>query len=157
MSYLRKFAREKADEKKNKQFTVRVPQKFYDRFMDHINQLGLNLNESIYLLMQNELGENKKKVNRHTIVTQKDVKKGDKVMHDKNEKMIDSDSENKRIVRGRFTVEPWVVNGYVPCPLCRKWYSRTNFSRHARTVHNLTTEELLTSYKEGADEMAREE
>lgn len=155
MSYLEKFAKEKEkEEKKDKPFSVRVPTSFYNQFLEHINGLGLNLNESIYLLMRKELNGGEES---NTDVAQKYDKANIRGTHDKPKEIGNSVKVGKKIGgKGRFTVEPWLTtDDQLPCPLCEKWYSRSNFSRHARKAHDMTTEELLTRYKEGADAMAR--
>ncbi len=43
----------------------------------------------------------------------------------------------------------------LPCPICDNWYSKTNFSRHAKN-HNITTQELLEGNKKRVLQMIDE-
>lgn len=140
MGYLKKFAKEGDREIKNKAFTIKVPKSFFEDFRDYIRSLGLSMNEAVYLLMQKELQD------------AKDKTKSDK----KSKQVMIGEVEKKKRISGRFTVDRWLIDDHLPCPLCQKWYNRKNYSRHAKTVHNMTTEELLTRYTKEADKMKRE-
>lgn len=159
MSYLRKFAREQVEDKKDKTFSIRVPSSFFLEFENHVNSLGLNVSESVYLLMQKEVNDarEKKRIQGNTNVIQEEGSRHTSVNRDDDKKTRrvkqrdDRESKNG----GRFFVDRWLIDGQLPCPVCEKWINRKNFSRHARTMHEMTTQELIERHIERADAMAR--
>lgn len=57
------------------------------------------------------------------------------------------------IPMGRFNTNRWKHNNMLPCPICVEWVSASNFSRHAKVTHDLTTKEIFTQYADKADGM----
>src|SRR3954454_19803995 len=55
MSYLKQFSRNKRNKGKTEMLTARVPEKVYNEFKNHCEELGLSISEAVNLLINKEL------------------------------------------------------------------------------------------------------
>ena len=67
------------------------------------------------------------------------------------EKENDS-AENKK----RFKVTQYTIDKKIPCPICNKWLSSSNFSKHAKTHGYKDTENLYNEHIEKVKEMYKD-
>lgn len=147
---LEKYAR-KTKESKDAKLNIRLEQGLYDIFVKHCKRLGLTTSEAIRLLIIEELTSNsaesaKKAPIMHTYDTPTtyggdtiEVQKED----ERNTNVIQTtDKETTKGTAQRITKRPqrskpdsvveWLVNNQLPCPVCQRWQSRSNYSRHAK-------------------------
>lgn len=154
MAYLDKFARNKKEKEPTQMLTARLPQSVYAGFKDHCESRGLTVSEGIYLLVTKELDDVSSNVNtkeqqpdsneeekQHTGVIRKITR--DSAMFTEVLNMRDQDIQRKS----------FEVDGVIPCPLCEKWIAASNFTKHAKRAHELSSLELLVSNKEKAVDM----
>src|SRR5690606_28875442 len=115
--------------------TLRLSQKEYEAFKSYCDSLNISMSEAIAKLIQAELSQINELVGDIT-----PVKK----------------PYRKRPTTAKAFTSALKVDGELPCPLCASWYSYKNFSRHARSAHGTTTQDLLSKYREKALVMVRE-
>lgn len=144
MALLEKYARKEQTETKDKTLTARIKPSLYNDFKKHCDDLGLNISQAIELLMENELNGPNTQEHTNVIqdVTQKEV-----------QKEVQKEYKPKAYNTSRFTTTQYERDNKLPCPVCNKWYSKANFSRHAKTEHSQTTQELLESNETKVMEM----
>lgn len=143
MALLTKYANNEPNETKDKTLTARIKPSLYNDFKEHCDGLGINISRAIELLIENELNENTK---QHTpSIT--------KTNTPSNTNVIQNVNKPKPYNTNRFTTTEYERENKLPCPVCNKWYSKANFSRHAKTGHSQTTQELLQSNKPKVMEM----
>jgi antitoxin component of RelBE/YafQ-DinJ toxin-antitoxin module len=160
MGYLERFARKKYA-KKTESLSVRVPEDLYNSFRDYCDELGLSVSEAVNLLIEREVTEsnakNYKRSANDEIATTSEVQEPSSVLHHHAKPLTSSYKPVERKAtmntNGRFTYKSWEVEHFLPCPLCKDWVSSSNFSRHAKQHHDLTTQEIFTEFKDIADEM----
>lgn len=158
MGYLEQFARNKRGKEKSEVLTARLPVSLYSEFKKHCDELGLSVSEAVYLLVEREMkgNESQSTTNKYINDYKNDVNvniNSDDVVAATTEtikKVFKPKQIRRGTTTGRFTKTQWEVNGFLPCPICNEWLSGSNFNRHAKTNHDLTTETIFTSdeYKE---------
>lgn len=148
MGYLERFRRKAPEGRRSATLKARLPEDLYQKFQQYVNDLGLTMSEAVYLLIERELHGPQVGTTREPTATM-------------SEGAMTTPRPRRTTPRatggpgGRFTVAPWDVGGYVPCPICETWISRSNIARHARQFHDKTTQELIEENKDKADEMAQ--
>jgi antitoxin component of RelBE/YafQ-DinJ toxin-antitoxin module len=173
MAYLKQFARNRRGKENTKVLTARLPESMYDELQNHCDSLGLSLSEAIYLLVEKEVRsiqqetrslpkETKTNEDEHktnTGETNINTNTGEINTLSKNNAIkANSNSPKKSTANskrntGRFTVKSFIINNELPCPICDTWLNSSNFSRHAKTLHNSNTESIFTEYKDKVAEM----
>lgn len=157
MGFLEQFARKERISGNTKVVTARLPEGVYDDFKVRCDNLGLSINEAVYLLITNELKGNVYKTNT--------IQGEDEEQIIQNEENIIQSVFKKKLRVGkiisvdRFTVNHWKVGNRLPCPICGEWVVTSTFNgRHAKIKHNTTSEEIFTNgeYMEIADRMVIE-
>jgi antitoxin component of RelBE/YafQ-DinJ toxin-antitoxin module len=168
MSLMKQYARNKRNKENTIVLTARLPESLYNSFQKYCEEYGFSLSEAVNLLIDNEVSSIETDIEPNT----KDVKENDVKMKvntdeysentnkdetntlgENNEIKANSNTVEKNISKGktntnRFTVKPFVVNGELPCPICDKWINHSNFARHAKKQHELSTEEFFNEYKD---------
>lgn len=152
MSYLRKYRRpDRIKGKYTVSMSFRVSQEMYNQWQAYCDkELNLDSSEALRLMIEEELKAVKRESSPSSAAG--------------SPRLVSVSSpvptEKKNLPRsrfgGRFTVNPWEVQGRVPCPICENWHHRSNYSRHARTAHDMSSQELIEGNKEKADAMAEE-
>jgi antitoxin component of RelBE/YafQ-DinJ toxin-antitoxin module len=157
MSYLKQFARNKRTKGKTEILTARLPADLYKNFKSYCDELGLSISEAVNLLIDKEIsGLNTKRIQKESFEnTREEVASTSEVIPYAELKPLESKPNTKRVQTGRFITNEWNVDGDLPCPICETWFSKSNFSRHAKG-HEMSTEEIFTTHKEKADRMVKE-
>lgn len=138
MGYLEQFARNRKGKGKTEVLTARLPESLYSEFKTYCDELGLSISESVCLLVEYELNNNRNKTNTEDdIIADEDIQTV--VEENTKEKRTTSEANTKR-----FTLKDWVVDGELPCPLCNQWVTYANFSRHAKQ-HGSNSHEIFTN------------
>ena len=152
-STLQQFAKKRKKEQTTV-ITARLPNSKYNLFKKYCDDLGLSINEAINLLIEAELKEvdiiiqNEADVNQVTI---DDVINESEYVEEKVNTKV-----NTKVSEKRFVYEPYMNHeNKVACPICEKFYSKSNYVKHAKQQHEMTSEELLTSeiYQDKIKEM----
>ena len=137
----------------------RVPESLEREFKAYCRNNHLSVAAGLRLLVEAELKSAGIRINEPMEASPK-MQAAPPKMEAAAEKMEVKKPDNKprSVKSGRFSVEPWahVIDGSsrLPCPLCGKWEIRGNISRHLKNYHGgITSEQLYTEYKEGADQM----
>ncbi|MGN2275063.1 hypothetical protein [Priestia megaterium] len=150
MGRLDKYARQSKRKEPSKVLPIRLPQSIYNRFRQRCEDLGLSMSEAGYLLIKEEVEDalytvytNEVAVTTEPLQTpiQKEARPTTEVI-----------TRKPSLPSTRWTSTPYEVENELPCPLCNQWYSKANFSRHAKH-HNSTTREILESYQEIINQM----
>jgi antitoxin component of RelBE/YafQ-DinJ toxin-antitoxin module len=169
MSYLKQFSRNKRNKGKTEMLTARVPEKAYNEFKNHCEELGLSISEAVNLLINKELLSIEEELeeeeiqnntneidNDHKLITFAINSNHHNSGNDKKSNIKKNIEESKvQSSSGRFTTTRWKVQEELPCPLCDMWVSSANFARHAKS-HGTTTKEIFTTHSEKADGMVKE-
>ena len=162
MGYLERFARGHRGKERTEVLTARLPASLYKSFKNYCDDLGLSISEAVYLLIDREM-KGIESANSE-ISTTIEYKKDDDVV-DTNTKVVDEErivvkknTIRKRLNTSRFTTTQWRVDGELPCPICKEWRNASNFSRHVKEQHNMTTEQIFTNeeFKEKVNTMVEE-
>lgn len=141
---LERYARRTTVGKRSKVIRTRLPEDLYDRFKAHCEQLGLTISEGVFLLIREEV-ERK----NHEMTTN--------VGQSTTSRLHWTTPKPRRSTGDRFTTIPFVVNGRLPCPICKTWPEKQkNISRHMREMHNSTTEEVYKAHMETVKRMVAE-
>lgn len=156
MGLLEKNKKEKK-ENKNVVLPTRLTQDEYDKFSELCQSTGHTMSEAVRMLIQNELNPSKpapqkQQVERVEVPTY-DVPLPPVETVSKPKPRSYTPSSGELL---RFTTEKWKIGNFLPCPICMEWASASNFSRHAKTTHNMTTKELFNTHQETADQMVKE-
>lgn len=150
MGKLDKYARQSKRKEPSKVLPIRLPESIYTQFQQRCEELGLSMSEAGYLLIKEEMEDALYNTYANEVAAnieplQIPIQK------------VDS-STTKVVTRKpfvpstRWTSTPYEVENELPCPLCDQWYSKANFSRHAKQ-HHFTTREMLESYEEIVHQM----
>jgi len=164
-STLQPFAKKRKKEETTV-ITARIPNSKYELFKKYCDDLGLSINEAINLLVNEELKEadiiikNEADVNQISIddVIEKSEYEEEKVNTKVNTKpnIKVNTKPNTTVKKERFIYEPYMNHeNKVPCPICEKFISKTNYVKHASKMHEMSSEEVLTSeiYQDKIKEM----
>lgn len=156
MGYLRKYARRRKE--RTEVITARVDADTYKQFKEYVEGLGLTISEAVALLIEKEVNEVSADVYTAVSIENTDV-------YETTTKSTTVDTpvykpkpkRNTRVSQprksGGFSIKDYEVDGKVPCPLCREWYSYKNFSRHCKEIHGVnSTQEVI----EGREEIVKE-
>lgn len=162
MKYLKQFAR-KRNREETEVLTARLPKSLYKDFKRYCDELGLSISEAVFLLVEREMKEAPPQQE-----PPKETNGNLKHLHKNNDNRIDDvvttntieykpKTPKRQGTTTRFTTKKWVIEGELPCPICRQWVSASNFSRHAKQ-HNTITKDIFTdeSYLEIVDEMIQD-
>lgn len=166
MAYLKQFARNRRGKENTKVLTARLPESLYDDFQTYCDSLGMSLSEAIYLLVEKEINSiqtetkslpevaeknddetemNTGEYKTNTITAETNtISRNDTVKANSNS--AEKNTSKSKTNTGRFTVQPFVVDGKAPCPICDSWFNPSNFARHAKK-HQTTTEAIFTEYE----------
>lgn len=149
---LDKYARQSKRKEPSKVLPIRLPESVYNQFRKRCEELGLSMSEAGYLLIKEEIEDDLYTMytNEVAVTTnslQIPIQKEDCTTT----KMIDRKTS---MPSTRWTSTLYEVENELPCPLCNQWYSKANFSRHAKH-HNFTTREILESHQEIINQMIK--
>lgn len=148
MGRLDKYARQFKRKESTKVLPIRIPVSMYKQFRELCEDLGLSMSEAGYLLIKEEIESNvyTSYTNEVAVTTSSIQKEGapiKKVFHQKTS-----------LPSTRWTSAPYEIENELPCPLCNQWYSKANFSRHAKN-HHFTTREILETHQEVINQMIK--
>jgi antitoxin component of RelBE/YafQ-DinJ toxin-antitoxin module len=118
MSYLEQFKEKPKVNGKTDTRTIRLPHETNLEFEAYCNNLNITVSKAIRLLMEKEL---------------------------EGKKIVVTEEQKESYAKSRFTLTKWKREDMVPCPICKEWKSASNFSRHAKETHNLSSEEMFTN------------
>lgn len=150
MGRLDKYARQFKRKEPTKVLPIRMPESIYNQFRERCEDLGLSMSEAGYLLIKEEIESdvytsytNEVAVTTNSLQTpiQKEDAPTTKVV-----------GQKTSLPSTRWTAASYEIENELPCPLCNQWYSKANFSRHAKN-HNFTTREILESHQEIINQM----
>lgn len=148
MGRLDKYARQFKRKEPTKVLPIRIPESIYNQFRERCKDLGLSMSEAGYLLIKEEIESDvyisyTNEIAVTTIPIQKENTPTTKVVDQKTS-----------LPSMRWTSASYEIENELPCPLCNQWYSKANFSRHAKN-HNFTTREILESHQEIINQMIK--
>lgn len=147
MGRLDKYARQSKQKEPSKVLPIRLPESTYIEFRQRCEELGLSMSEAGYLLIKEEINDGI----YYTTYT-KEVAATTEPLNPLIQKEHHSTTKKAYLPSTRWTSTPYEVNNELPCPLCNQWYSKANFSRHAKH-HQLTTREILESHEDIVEQM----
>lgn len=150
---LNKYARQSKSKEPSKVLPIRLPQSVYEQFRQLCDELGLSMSEAGFLLIREELEDSlyNKTTNEVAVTTERTQKS----IHPESTSYTRNNTGKPSSFSTRWTSISYEVENELPCPLCHQWYSKANFSRHAKN-HNTTTKELLESNEETVYTMINE-
>jgi len=153
MGRLDKYARQSKRKEPSKVLPIRLPESIYIQFQQRCEELGLSMSEAGYLLIKEETEDvlyntYTNEVAATTEPLQVPIQKGDY-------STTKVTTRKPFVPSTRWTSTPYEVENELPCPLCHQWYSKANFSRHAKQ-HHLTTREMLESHEEIVHQMIQD-
>lgn len=163
MGYLEQFVRIKKGKGKNVTTTVKLPEETFYTLRNYCDNLGITLTEAIYLLVERELKEaGSNNIQQHTkykeinheiaaTIQPNTEYEEEHTPHIQQNTTKRSSSTSSSI---RFNTTEYVINEELPCPICEKWVSRGNYSRHAKG-HDLTTQEIFELHQDKTKEMVQ--
>lgn len=162
MGYLERFARKK--ENRTETVTARLDPGTHRKFKELCNKLGLTVSEAVALLVEKEVRGSADPTIRATQNEHEDIHYDDKDTHDEHggiQRYTPPPRPKQKPPRpqrpgtgGRFTTQPFVVDGRLPCPICGTWPERqANIARHMRDIHESTTKEVYTAHMETVKKM----
>lgn len=162
MGYLERFARGPRGKERTEVLTARLPGSLYKAFKEYCDDLGLSISEAVYLLVDREMKGIESA--KGEIATTIEYKTNDDVVDtninvvDEKENIVKKNTIRKKTNTSRFTMTKWRIDGELPCPICGEWRNASNFSRHVKEQHNMTTEQIFTNeeYKEKVNAMVEE-
>lgn len=146
MGRLDKYARQSKRKESSKVLPIRLPESIYTQFRQRCEELGLSMSEAGYLLIKEEINDG-----IYTTYT-KEVAATTEPIHPPIQKEHHSTTQKAYLPSTRWTSTPYEIDNELPCPLCHQWYSKANFSRHAKH-HQLTTREILESHEDIVEQM----
>lgn len=142
---LDKYARQSKTKEPSKVLPIRLPESIYEQFRQLCDELGLSMSEAGFLLIREELEDSLyDKTTNEVAVTTERIQKP---IHLESTPYTRNNTSKSSSFSTRWTSVEYEIENELPCPLCHHWYSKANFSRHAKN-HNITTKELLESNKE---------
>ncbi|MFA1513054.1 MULTISPECIES: hypothetical protein [Priestia] len=150
---LDKYARQSKAKEPSKVLPIRLPESIYEQFRQRCEELGLSMSEAGYLLIKEELEDvlYNASTNEVAATTQRIQNR----MHSENTLYTKENTAKSPFFSTRWTSINYEVENELPCPLCHQWYSKANFSRHAKN-HSTTTKELLENNEDIVYEMINE-
>lgn len=151
MGYLKKNKKMYSSENRDKTVATRLSAREFEDFLSLCEETGYSVAEAMRGLILNEL--------RDDVFRKKHEETNVNIMYT-NEDEEETERNIPRAVRNpktKFSTTKWNVDGRLPCPICEEWSSASNFARHAKVTHEMTTKELFQTYGEKADEMLEEE
>ncbi|MFE0565587.1 hypothetical protein ACFW1D_24240 [Priestia megaterium] len=150
MGKLDKYARQSKLKEQSKVLPIRLPESIYEQFRQRCVELGLSMSEAGYLLIKEELEDNLYNSNTNEVaVTTEQLQN---LIHHENTSYTRNNTGKSSFFSTRWTSNHYEIENELPCPLCQQWYSKANFSRHAKN-HHTTTRELLESNEDLVYEM----
>ncbi|WP_454871099.1 hypothetical protein [Priestia megaterium] len=152
MGRLDKYARHCKRKEPTKVLPIRMPESTYNQFRQRCEDLGLSMSEAGYLLIKEEIEDDvyTSYTNEVAVTTsplQLPIQKEDAPTT----KVI---GQKTFLPSTRWTSASYEIENELPCPLCNQWYSKANFSRHAKS-HNSSTRGILESHQEIVDQMIK--
>lgn len=141
MSNLRKYRRPSA-ENLTRQYATKLPDQLADEFEQWCRELNITPSEALRLLVVEEMAAVKR---------MKDTQSYPEITND-TEKYPAATLEITSVISrepkprpkrpasgslGRLTTTQWEIDGFLPCPVCRKWGAAKNFKRDHITDHGL--------------------
>jgi antitoxin component of RelBE/YafQ-DinJ toxin-antitoxin module len=156
-STLQPFAKKRKKEETTV-ITARIPNSKYELFKKYCEDLGLSINEAINLLVDAELKEADIIIKNEADVNQISIDDVIEDSKDEEEKLNTKVNTKTNTIekKERFVYEPYMNHeNKVPCPICEKFISKTNYVKHSGKMHEMTAEEVLTSemYQDKIKEM----
>jgi len=140
MSVLDQYAKQISGERRTKTAGTKLEASLYNKFVKHCNERGLNTSEALRFLVIELLKE----------------PTGTKVNQIKEDRKPEITQVSKEKTTGHL--QPFTVNGQVPCPLCDKWMNKKSYPRHCRDIHNITSGyELIQSHLEKVNQMVAQQ
>ncbi|MGC3792412.1 hypothetical protein [Priestia aryabhattai] len=145
MGKLDKYARQSKTKEPSKVLPIRLPESIYEQFRQLCDELGLSMSEAGFLLIREELEDSlyKQTTNEVAMTTERIQKP----IHLQSTSDTRNNTGKPSSFSTRWTSINYEIENELPCPICHQWYSKANFSRHAKN-HNTTTKELLESNEE---------
>lgn len=162
-NYLKRFAKRKTP-KRDKARGIRLPADIDREFEEHCRKYDLSFNEGILRLILRELGKDDEYYPEISVTKEAQPKQESSANVSQRvpsvaQQRLDLDSIVSRprtTTTKKFTVKPYEVDGYVPCPICRDWYSYTNYARHCKTTHGKGSQQVIEENKEIVEQMVKE-
>lgn len=142
---LDKYARQSKTKEPSKVLPIRLPESIYEQFRQLCDELGLSMSEAGFLLIREELEDSL--YNQITNEVAMTTERIQKPIHHESTPYTKNNTGKPSSFSTRWTSINYEIENELPCPLCHHWYSKANFSRHAKN-HNTTTKELLESNEE---------
>ena len=167
MGYLKKISKKREKQPKNSPVSTRLTESEFKQFSKLCEETGYSVAEALRLLVLLELNNNDDDMNTKSIQTysnsnQDELKRTqvEAIRTQTAPKEVQTVNKPKRtgvqVSSTRFTTNPWKVKEELPCPICGTWITASNFSRHAKKFHEMTTQEVFTIHKDKATQMAAE-
>ncbi|MFP8644893.1 hypothetical protein ACLHWY_25430 [Priestia aryabhattai] len=150
MGRLDKYARQSKRKEPSKVLPIRLPESIYDRFRQRCEELGLSMSEAGYLLIKEEVED--VLYNPYTNEVGATIEPLSLPIQKEHHSTTKGTLGKPFLSSTRWTSTPYEVENELPCPLCNQWYSKANFSRHAKK-HDITTREILESHEEIVNQM----
>ncbi len=150
---LDKYARQSKSKEPSKVLPIRLPESVYERFRQCCEGLGLSMSEAGYLLIKEELEDSLYNANIDEIAAT--TQRIQNPIHYEKTLYTKENTARSPSFSTRWTSIDYEIENELPCPLCHQWYSKANFSRHAKN-HSTTTKELLESNTDIVYEMINE-
>jgi len=151
VSYLEQFARNKGDNEETIVVTARFPKSLYHDFKTRCDSYGIPVSEAIRELVKGEMNGFKglETATNNELATTIEREPTTQNTPPKNTKRIQS-TTNKGKTTTKATTKQidttrWQVDKEIPCPICQEWFSSTNFSKHAKNVHESTRIEIFSN------------
>ncbi|MCM3197185.1 hypothetical protein [Priestia megaterium] len=150
MGRLDKYARQSKRKEPSKVLPIRLPESVYIQFQQRCEELGLSMSEAGYLLIKEEIEDSL--YNKYTNEVTTTTEPLQPSIQEEGYSTIKGATPKPLFSSTRWTSIPYEIENELPCPLCNQWYSKANFSRHAKQ-HHVTTREILESHKEIVHQM----
>lgn len=161
MSRLEEYAKRHKKEETISAAT-RLPQRTYKAFKKHCEGLGLTISQGLAVLVNEELKSVNNYVNKSIDETKTKIETEQKTNLQTNVNILRAAPAAQRPKRAsssngeRFNTKEFQIGNMIACPLCRKWTSNKNKSRHFRDDHTPSTNTFDVYTNKELAEIARQ-
>lgn len=136
---LEKYARIPKDKGKTHTLGARIPVDIYNDFAAYCSSLGITVSEGVLYLIKEELSS---------------IEQDSPPIAATVEQSKTPVKQRQTTNAGRFNTNAYAVQDELPCPICKTWSSRKNFSRDHLKKHGYNdTQEFFEVHKEAAMQM----
>ncbi|MEK1833410.1 hypothetical protein AAAC51_44420 [Priestia megaterium] len=135
MGKLDKYARQSKSKEQSKVLPIRLPESIYEQFRQRCDELGLSMSEAGYLLIREELEDSPYTMTTNEVTAT--TERLQKSIHRENTPYTRNNTGKPSSFSTRWTSNHYEIENELPCPLCHQWYSKANFSRHAKIIIQL--------------------